>query len=57
MKNFDKETSKRIILSNVSEIDKLVTRSKDVEEAYHHANFILTQVIFVLLGPIHTSAL
>ena len=46
----DKETSKRIILNGAVEMEKFVTQPGDDKEAYHHANFILTQVILSLLA-------
>ena len=50
MKKINKEASKGIILANTVEIDRLVTKPRDLEEAYHHANFILTQIILSLLA-------
>jgi len=48
----DKLTGKDIILAHTLEIDRLVTKPRDLEEAYHHANFLLTQVIHCLLDYI-----
>jgi hypothetical protein len=50
MKNLDKEASKRIILNCAREIDLLVTKPKNEEAAYHHANFLLTQIALSLLA-------
>jgi hypothetical protein len=50
MDKLSKEAGKRIILANTTEIDKLVTKPRDLEETYHHANFILTQVVLSLLA-------
>lgn len=49
-KQLDKEASKRIILNCAREIDLLVTRPKNEEAAYHHANFLLIQVALSLLA-------
>ena len=49
-KNLDKETSKQIILNCAREIDLLVTRPKDEEAAYHHADFLLIQTALSLLA-------
>ena len=50
MNKLSKEAGKRIILANTVEIDKLVTKPRSLEEAYHHANFILTQIVLSLLA-------
>lgn len=49
-KNLDKEASKRIILNCAREIDLLVTRPKNEEAAYHHADFLLIQAALSLLA-------
>ena len=54
MNNLDKETSKHIILCNIDIIDKLVTRPRGDEEAYHHANFVLTNKSFLLFWHMPT---
>lgn len=49
-KQLDKEASKRIILNCARETDLLVTRPRDEEAAYDHANFFLIQTVLSLLA-------
>jgi len=48
--NLNKEASKDVIIAAAYTIDKLVKKPKNLEEAYHHANFLLTQAALSLLA-------
>ena len=49
-RQLDKEASRRLILNGAREIDLLVTRPKNEEAAYDHANFLLIQTALSLLA-------